>query len=547
MPTRSMNIGRSVPLDAPFLRVGLLLLAFALGLLVALQGWHRPLTDFAAALIDRPGFALNALLRRGDLPDLRVDMAFADYQILVGGRARALDVGVHLSSGNSGVPATVSLGDEEISVDVELAPGWSSDFEGERWPLRLVAEEGNSLLGMERARLVPAEDEEALLTWGYLKALREAGYLVPEYALVHLNLNGRALGLYALEELPDAGNMTDIDCIAYADAGPFLAAYAGEHGQETGPGSVVGPASAYARIRVTPALGLPEDELDRRLAADPALAAACVDAEGLLRYEESSPSLSAAALVDPARMGRFLALTTLWRGQLPSVEVAGAFRLAYDADTRRFTPLAAGLPAADEGGIFASLLTDPSIGRAYVRELEILSEGAPLATLEAASREQWEPLYMALADELGYPPRPEELLIEHQTWIKSLLAPAQPLFAEVAVVEESLVVGLGNLQPFPLEILALDLGESARLPSRPEWRVEAPPVFADLEEAVVLPALSESRPIYAHLRVPLDALPAEPGEIRVVVQIWGLEEGQELLVATQESVPPAVSLPEEAP
>ena len=89
------------------LQVGLLILAFALGFIIHQQDWHRPLVGYISSFVQRPTFTITALFRRSDLPTLRVDLRFEDYQLLIDKRTEAQRLGANIISDQDYVPAVM--------------------------------------------------------------------------------------------------------------------------------------------------------------------------------------------------------------------------------------------------------------------------------------------------------------------------------------------------------------------------------------------------------------------------------------------------------
>ncbi len=503
------------------LRVSLLVLVFALGFVSSQQGWHRPLVDFLAAFIHRPAFIATALFHRSDLPTLHVDLDFEDYQRLLDKRDQALRLGVNVATDQDDVPATMRHAGAAAAVQIRLLEGPAAALSGEAWPFEIAVQNDGTLFDLRRFTLVPADDT-ALSTWGYLETLRRADLLSPRYHLVRLVVNGYDRGLYALEEQPAAelliaqgraeSVVVTFDQSAYWEA----AARLGD--------ALPGSGFQYAQVALAP--------LD-----DAGGFVACDDAADLLRALQAG-EIAPSAAFDVDRMATLLALTTLWRGT--SELDWRTVRFAYDPATTRLEPIAAGAaiaPVAPLPDVFAA---DPALQVATARALAQFSRPDYLAQLQTDLETDLETLQLAVAVEMGYLELPWPVLEAHQAVMRHQIAPARTLFATIEADETALVLRLGNVQPFPVEIVGLDVGENVLLTVDPTWVAESDrSLLVDVPGAVVLRAAVGSTTHYLHLRVPPEALPTgrelvgqPPGEVRVVTRLFGLETQQVVVTAS---------------
>ena len=461
----------------------LLILAFGLGFFVCQS-------EVGTALRHDPRLAVATWFRRNAAPTLTLDLAFEDYQRLYARLARTRPA----MADDGPVPATVTSAEGMVAVALRLYDVAVTASPEARWPLELTVDGGATLFGMAAATLTPATGD-ARLAAGYLAMLRREGFPVPDYRTVRLVVNGRAWGLYALEALPSAQMLAAQQSrpdavIAFFDARDLLAA------QPTLSGSPF----AYARPEVARVLGYGWEDA---LADDPALATLRDDVAATLRAVASG-AVTPSRVFDADSLGRFLAITTLWRGS--SALDWRTLHLAYDPAAQQFTPIATGVVLDPVLALPAAFTDDPAIQRAYARALRDLSDPAALQ----------------VGADVG------ETLTAHQAWMRQAIAPPRTLFVAVAEESGDLRLTLTNVVPFPVEVVRLDLGERASVPLAPAWVVtsERAPLVA--ASGVVLRARVADAPVTVEVRVPLSALPialqGTPDELRVVTRIWGLAD-----------------------
>ena len=492
------------------LGAGLLLLTFSLGFLIAHLGWHHPLIEGVTHFIRQPAATAAALLHPPDLPTLTLDLAFRDYDRLLQRREQALRLGVHGTTGEEPVPATISTADAAVEVDLRLPPGPAQPLAGETWPLEAHVQGDGTLLGLRRFLLRPAR-EDAVQALGYLETLRRAGHLVPRAQVVHLIVNGSERGRYLLLEQPGAEMLAAHDCpdcvLVAFDPSAYWAT-AGRLGQ-----ALPGSGFQYAQVTLIP----PPDTVDAPLSAE-AIAARheAFDLLERLRHRAAQPS----DVLDVERTASLLAMTALWYGT-PEVDWRG-LTFAYDPTSGRLEPVAPpGLPAS-LAPLPDRVLDDATIRLALVRTLRTLSQPDALAQLQADLAPQMESFQQAL----GTATSPWETLAAHQTVIRRQIAPSPILFATLYPGEAGLTLRLDNAQPFPVVIVGLDLGENLFLPIDPSWVVEPEATqLVGSASGVVIRAAVDSMPRTVYLEVPPEALDtgAPPGaEVGVVARLLGL-------------------------
>ncbi len=483
----------------------------------ALRGPVRGAAQFVLARV-------RAWTALGKIPALGADLAFEDYQRLVTQREQALADGANVVSEAAYVDARLTLGDQAFDTSLSLREGPAEPLAGgDRWPLQGVVVGDDALLGARAFRLVPA-DGGAPRAWGYLHALRRAGLPAAELRLVRLGVNGDPWGVYALEMSPAA--MSDEGpgpVIVSFDPRAYFEAY-GATG-EFGMGSGIRYARIAARRGWGPSLASQAESFED----DPALAS--VHAVVVERFDAiAAGDLEPWAVFDVDAVGRHLALTTLWYGS-PALDWRG-LSLLHDPEDGDLTPVG-GLNSAATGWESDPLgvLADPQIQRAYLRALQEVADAACLDALRA----ELEPLWKAqgwAASGLGSLDAMWDALHRNQAAVRRMLAPSRTLYADAGETGDVLWLRLRNVQPFPVEVLGLELGGEAFLPLQQAWidAEDRPGLAASQGARVILRAWGDRMAPGVDVRVPLSALPivmeGREDEIRVVTRLWGLDDRQ---------------------
>jgi hypothetical protein len=528
------DTARPHPRSNTALQVGLLILAFALGFIIHQQDWHRPLVGFVSSLAQRPSFTITALFRRSDIPTLRVNLQFEDYQLLIDERTEAQRLGANISSDQDYVPAAIDHAGATVDVQMRLLEGAASELSGETWPFEVTVQGNGTVLDLRRFTLTPA-DTKVLSTWGYLETLRRAGLLSPRYHLVRLLINGTSKGIYAMEEYPSTELLTAQerpgDAIAYFETTAYWEAYT--HLGDAPPGS--GFQYAQSSIDCTTLPAHPNNDGDTADVAIPSQS--CVEAFQTFRALQEG-EISPSDALDVDKMGSFLALTSLWQG---TAELDWrTLRLAYTPSTNRFEPIGRGIHPTPITSLPSCFTDVPEIEVAYARALTQFSLPNYLVQLQADLKDEMEALQLALGTGMGHIELPWSALQAHQARMRRQINPSRTLFATIESDDSALVLRLSNTQPFPVEIVGLDIGENAFLPVFPMWVAEADrELLVENPDGVILRATAASMRRAVHLRVPLEALPTDqewerqsPDAICVVTRLYGLADQNTIVVAT---------------
>ena len=143
---------------------------------------------------------IAAQLSDPQLPEVYIDIKFKHFRKLQEKRKEALLRGVLFKEEDDYVPAKIRHKGRTIKVKLRLKGDWVDHLEGEKWSFRVHVKGKNYLLGLRRFSLQNPEtrkyDGEVL----FFEALKREGILAPRYSFVDLTVNGKKMGIMALEE-----------------------------------------------------------------------------------------------------------------------------------------------------------------------------------------------------------------------------------------------------------------------------------------------------------------------------------------------------------
>lgn len=157
----------------------------------------QAIRDMALAV---PDYYAHLLTGEPKVPAIHLNIEFKHLQKLIKKRSEALRSGVLISSDDDLVPAILSTGEEAVRVKLRLKGDILAHLSGERWSFRIEVRGGANVFGMRRFSLqapyIRGFQREPL----YFDFLRSRGILAPRHFFVDLYVNGRRIGITALEE-----------------------------------------------------------------------------------------------------------------------------------------------------------------------------------------------------------------------------------------------------------------------------------------------------------------------------------------------------------
>jgi hypothetical protein len=487
-----------------YVKIGLLLVAFLAGAVVYRSGIIRPATLLIRQVItgksygvEKPASVVEVqkniqdeirLYQNNGLPTLYIDLKFKYYQKLLEKRDEALKIGVLQTTDEDFVPAIIHLQDEpELDAEMRLKGDWTDHLQGDKWSFRIHLKEDGQILNFRQFSIQTPEARTFLDEWAFHRNLAQEGILAPRYEFVNVLLNGKLLGVYAIEEnfapemIESQGRRPGV--IIRFNEDIFwnnIANYWGEGIHlDGGTWMVTNEESAD----ITPFQA-------SKIEADPTLAAEAQTARDLLRAFQTGER-PASEVFDVNQMGRFFALSDLWNAchgitwhnlRFYYNPVTGLLEpVAYDSEPFRWCE---GTSSNAQRFIDNGLFNDPEIRTAYARELKRITQAGYLEAFQNSLGDEPDKLDAALEiefpdDEVGVS---WSKLNERQKSLALELQPVQPVrgaYQAVGVTEgdstasPELQVDLVNLMILPVEVLGFEINDQTVIPSETQ-RVLSP-------------------------------------------------------------------------
>ncbi len=397
----------------------------------------------------------------GDAKRLVLDIKHENFQKLAYQRELALQRGVLISGAEDEyVPARLGYEDQSVKVKVRLKGDWVDHLTGPKWSFRIKVRGEDTLFGMKNFSLQHPKARRYVYEWAFHEALAREDLLPLRYEFVELTLNGKDLGVYALEEHFDKrlvehrrrreGPILKFDeSLHWADI-----AATGETGDESPTGMRGFRAAAVDSFRA-PSQAEAPDQWKILVAATSLLEA--------FRAGE----VPVAQAFDSKKLATYFALADLLGAE--HAAVWHNFRFYYDPIAARLEPIGfdgnAGAPlhnvlgstellAEDKGGFRTLIFADPAFMAEYVAQLERVSDPAYLDAFLADVGPGIEHNLRILHKEFPWQRFDAEIFRANSRTIRNVLSPTQGLHAYVNGSDPGRVeLELGNLSALPIEVL----------------------------------------------------------------------------------------------
>lgn len=165
------------------------------------MGWKN-VTGFLKAnlvLISETNF-LDILTQENNLDTIQLDIPFKNLQEIENKRMEAIDNGTLVRSSDDFVKAEISHNGKTKRCKIRLKGDLSDHWSGEKVSLRIEMKNNDLLKGMSRFSLQDPVTRNNTAEWLFLETLRNEECMAVRYEFVNLTINGKKMGIYALEE-----------------------------------------------------------------------------------------------------------------------------------------------------------------------------------------------------------------------------------------------------------------------------------------------------------------------------------------------------------
>lgn len=143
---------------------------------------------------------LDILTHENNLDTIQLDISFKNLQKLETKRLEAISNETLVSSSDDFVNAEICYDEKTSRCKIRLKGDLSDHWSGDKVSLRVEMKGNNLLKGMSRFSLQDPVTRNNTAEWLFLETLRNEECMGVRYEFVNLTINGKKMGIYALEE-----------------------------------------------------------------------------------------------------------------------------------------------------------------------------------------------------------------------------------------------------------------------------------------------------------------------------------------------------------
>ncbi|MEK6675432.1 MAG: CotH kinase family protein [Planctomycetota bacterium] len=403
---------------------------------------------------------------------LVIDMKWDAYQKLSYQREQALQSSMLLAQSDDFVPAKITVDDRTVDVKMRLKGDNVDHLRGEKWSFRVSAKGDQTVWGMKQFSLHHPRARNWLFEWLGHRIMRREGVIGLRYEFVDMILNGKSLGIYAVEEhfekhLVENNERREGPIVRFGESAMWA-----EINEQTRPfqGAMTSGSGDYFAAE-TDGFGTKSAQ------ADPAAHALYLKAVHLLDLFRRR-QLSTSQAFDTTKLATYFALIDMLGGE------HGArwhnIRFYYNPVSSLLEPIAFDLNAGRSIralSLFAwnasthaspfpsrydefrrTLFDDKDFRLKYLAELDRVSDPPFLVETLKELDSDTQAALAILYTEFPYYEFSPQAWQKNQQYIKSMLHPIKGVHAyHVDSATEHIFLQIGNTQYLPLEIVGLEM------------------------------------------------------------------------------------------
>ncbi|MDZ7291269.1 MAG: CotH kinase family protein [candidate division KSB1 bacterium] len=405
---------------------------------------------------------------------ITIDVKHKNFQKLAYQRERALARGILMKGADDFVPAMIRYKDKAIKVDLRLKGDWTDHLAGEKWSFRIKVNGDNTIFGMKQFSIQHPKTRNYITEWIFHRALKREDLIGLRYEFIDVTLNGKDLGIYALEEhfekrLIEHNQLREGPIVKFNET-----LYWEEKLQQRlpFPDALANGSGFYISSDI-------DGFQTKKWLSDSAAYLQYCNAIHLLESFRRG-ILKTSEVFDTEKLAKFFALVDLLGAQ--HAAIWHNFRFYYNPVTSRLEPIGfdadCGYPtislcAADEGvyigreannihgHLNAMFFNDAIFFQEYIKALERISEPSYLDAFFAGLNGEMKRNLNILHSEFPYYDFSKEVFYQNQQYIQTVLNPVKGLHAYYKkAFADRIELQLGNIQLLPIEVLYVSFKDS---------------------------------------------------------------------------------------
>ena len=142
----------------------------------------------------------DVITEENTLDTIHLAISFKNFQKIENKRKIAIQNNRLEASKEDFVKAKISQNNKQFDCNIRLKGDLPDHWSGDKFSLRVEMKGGNLINGMSKFSLQDPATRMDTAEWLFLNSLRKEGLMAVRYDFVNLVINGKAMGIYALEE-----------------------------------------------------------------------------------------------------------------------------------------------------------------------------------------------------------------------------------------------------------------------------------------------------------------------------------------------------------
>jgi hypothetical protein len=394
-----------------------------------------------------------------------------NFQKLEEKRKVALAKKVLISSPEDYVPAKIEYEGKSVNVMIRLKGDLTDQLEGDKWSFRIKVRGNNTLFGMRLFSIHHPRTRNFIYEWIYHQALRREGIISLRYDFIDVTINGRKLGIFALEEHFEKNLLAHNQRIE----GPIIKFNEDLQWEDAARRIAIGADDAESGLRTIHASHIDAFGM-KRILKDPSLYEQFIKGRSLL-YSFLSRRLPVSQVFDSEKLAKDLAISDLLGAQHGNTWIN--YRFYYNPATSLLEPIGFDGNAGGKIKIIVGLRpfniflfknldrSDPDFFKKYVEALEIISRDSYLDNLLNDLKKELDEKLNIIKTEFADFVFSEDVFLENRELIKTTLNPLKGFHAFYLKSDrDNVFIELGNIQRMPMEVLNISYKESSFQPDK---------------------------------------------------------------------------------
>ncbi len=411
---------------------------------------------------------------------ITINIKYEDFQKLAYKRQQALSLGLLVTEPGDYVPAEIIHNGKTVKADIRLKGDLPIHLTvGDKWSYRIKVRGNNTIFGMKRFSIHHPIARNYINEWVFHQALKREGILYLRYKFIKVALNGKDLGIYALEEHFDKRLLENNKM----REGPIIRFNESLMWQQKAQFGFPFPESKSSEYGSYLSSDIDAFQTNRSQS----------EAAGYVQYRKAISllesfrrgKLKASAVFDIDKLSTFFALSDLMGAGHGSAW--NNARFYYNPVTSLLEPIGfdgyAGMPiislSAIEGGIYlgkneekempsasyyGTIFNDKIFFKEYVKKLELFSNRQYLDDLFLDLKIPLKKNLAIIHRDLPGVIFDKNTYYRNQDYIKAMLTPKKGLHAYYRnSSDREIELCLGNIQDMPIEILDLSLNGNSSI------------------------------------------------------------------------------------